>query len=95
MANTTPSEQPTRPVIRLIDLFDQLEAQGLLTRLYQASAPPAVPVLLGLAADAPLPGPRPADSCYRGHGQALPRDVDFGVPGTAANGAASELGHQL
>jgi Fe2+ or Zn2+ uptake regulation protein len=38
MADTTTSEQPTRPVLRLIDLLDQLEAQGLLTRLYQAGA---------------------------------------------------------
>jgi len=38
MADTTPSEQPTRPVLRLIDLLDQLDAQGLLTRLYQAGA---------------------------------------------------------
>jgi hypothetical protein len=36
MADTTPSEQSTRPVVRLINLLDQLEAQGLLTRLYQA-----------------------------------------------------------
>ena len=38
MTNTTPSEQPTCPVLRLIDLLDQLKAQGLLTRLYQAGA---------------------------------------------------------
>lgn len=38
MADTTTSEQPTRSVLRLIDLLDQLEVQGLLTRLYQAGA---------------------------------------------------------
>jgi hypothetical protein len=38
MANTTQSEQSTLPVVRFIDLLDQLEAQGLLTRLYQAGA---------------------------------------------------------
>jgi Fe2+ or Zn2+ uptake regulation protein len=38
MVNTTSSEQSTLPVVRLIDLLDQLEAQGLLSRLYQAGA---------------------------------------------------------
>jgi hypothetical protein len=38
MADITPNEQPTRPVLRLIDLLDQLDVQGLLTRLYQAGA---------------------------------------------------------
>jgi hypothetical protein len=38
MADTTLSEQPALPVLRLIDLLDQFDAQGLLTQLYQVGA---------------------------------------------------------
>jgi len=38
MADTTPSEQLTPSALRFIDLLDQLNAQGLPTRLYQAGA---------------------------------------------------------